>query len=98
MTNVVPWPTQLVKSIAPPCLSTTIERNWAAAGAPAAFQHPVVLFQTEDGALRRSTEDRVVGQLRAKANWHRIMREWGYDDPPATELGKAEAEYFATRA
>src|SRR4051794_38985070 len=40
----------------------------------------------------------VIGQLRAKANWHRIMREWAYDDPPATELGEAEAEYFATRA
>jgi predicted unusual protein kinase regulating ubiquinone biosynthesis (AarF/ABC1/UbiB family) len=40
----------------------------------------------------------VLGQLRACGNWHRIMREWAYDDPPATELGRAEAEYFATRA
>src|SRR3954452_4088089 len=40
----------------------------------------------------------VLGQLRAKGNWHRIMREWAYGDPPATELGRAEAEYFATRA
>jgi predicted unusual protein kinase regulating ubiquinone biosynthesis (AarF/ABC1/UbiB family) len=40
----------------------------------------------------------VIGQLRAKANWFRIMAEWAYDEEPATELGKAEAEYFATRA
>jgi predicted unusual protein kinase regulating ubiquinone biosynthesis (AarF/ABC1/UbiB family) len=40
----------------------------------------------------------VIGQLRAGANWHRIMREWAYGDEPATELGRAEAEYFATRA
>jgi predicted unusual protein kinase regulating ubiquinone biosynthesis (AarF/ABC1/UbiB family) len=40
----------------------------------------------------------VLGQLRATGNWHRIMREWAYGDPPATELGRAEAEYFAARA
>jgi len=36
----------------------------------------------------------VLGQLRAKRNWHRIMREWVYGDPPATELGEEEWEYF----
>jgi predicted unusual protein kinase regulating ubiquinone biosynthesis (AarF/ABC1/UbiB family) len=40
----------------------------------------------------------VLGQLRAKNNWHRIMREWGYGDEPQTELGRAEAEYFGARA
>jgi predicted unusual protein kinase regulating ubiquinone biosynthesis (AarF/ABC1/UbiB family) len=39
----------------------------------------------------------VLGQLRAKRNWHRIMREWIYADPPATELGKEEWEYFEGR-
>ena len=39
----------------------------------------------------------VLGQLRAKANWHRIMREWAYGDEPTTELGRQEAEFFATR-
>ena len=29
----------------------------------------------------------VLGQLRAKANWHRIAREWIYGDEPVTELG-----------
>src|SRR6185312_12617976 len=29
----------------------------------------------------------VLAQLRAKANWHRIAREWMYGDPPVTELG-----------
>jgi predicted unusual protein kinase regulating ubiquinone biosynthesis (AarF/ABC1/UbiB family) len=36
----------------------------------------------------------VLGQLRATANWHRIAREWMYGDPPVTELGKLEAEFY----
>ncbi len=36
----------------------------------------------------------VLGQLRARANWHRIAREWIYDDEPATELGRAEAAFY----
>jgi predicted unusual protein kinase regulating ubiquinone biosynthesis (AarF/ABC1/UbiB family) len=39
----------------------------------------------------------VLGQLRAKRNWHRIMREWIYADPPATELGEEEWAYFEDR-
>jgi predicted unusual protein kinase regulating ubiquinone biosynthesis (AarF/ABC1/UbiB family) len=39
----------------------------------------------------------VLGQLRAKRNWHRIMREWVYADEPATELGEQEWEYFESR-
>ena len=39
----------------------------------------------------------VLAQLRAKRNWHRIMREWVYADPPATELGELEWAYFADR-
>ncbi len=39
----------------------------------------------------------VLGQLRAKRNWHRIMREWIYADPPVTELGEQEWEYFEGR-
>jgi predicted unusual protein kinase regulating ubiquinone biosynthesis (AarF/ABC1/UbiB family) len=39
----------------------------------------------------------VLGQLGAKRNWHRIAREWVYADPPATELGKQEWEYFEGR-
>ncbi len=37
----------------------------------------------------------VLSQLRAKANWHRIAREWIYGDPPVTELGREEAEFYA---
>jgi predicted unusual protein kinase regulating ubiquinone biosynthesis (AarF/ABC1/UbiB family) len=37
----------------------------------------------------------VLGQLRATANWHRIAREWIYDDPPVTELGRQEAAFYA---
>ena len=37
----------------------------------------------------------VLGQLGAGANWHRIAREWMYDEEPTTEMGRAEAEYRA---
>jgi predicted unusual protein kinase regulating ubiquinone biosynthesis (AarF/ABC1/UbiB family) len=36
----------------------------------------------------------VLSQLRARANWHRIAREWMYGDEPVTELGRAEAEFY----
>jgi hypothetical protein len=36
----------------------------------------------------------VLGQLRARANWHRIAREWLYGDPPATPLGEEEAAFL----
>ena len=39
----------------------------------------------------------VLAQLGAKRNWHRIMREWVYADEPATDLGRAEWEYFESR-
>jgi len=37
----------------------------------------------------------VLSQLRAQGNFHRIAREWFYGDPPATELGRQEAEFYA---
>jgi hypothetical protein len=37
----------------------------------------------------------VMSQLRAHGNWHRIAREWIYGDPPVTELGRQEAEFYA---
>ncbi|MFM8889071.1 MAG: AarF/UbiB family protein, partial [Solirubrobacterales bacterium] len=37
----------------------------------------------------------VLGQLRAKRNWHRIVREWVYGEEPQTELGRIEWEHFA---
>jgi hypothetical protein len=37
----------------------------------------------------------VLGHLGASANWHRIAREWMYDEGPITELGRQEAEFFA---
>jgi predicted unusual protein kinase regulating ubiquinone biosynthesis (AarF/ABC1/UbiB family) len=40
----------------------------------------------------------VISQLRARANFNRIAREWFYDDPPATELGHAEAEFYRRAA
>ena len=39
----------------------------------------------------------VLGQLEAEANWYRIATEWIYGDEPATELGRAEAEWTARR-
>jgi len=37
----------------------------------------------------------VLGQLRARNNWHRIAREWMYEDEPVTELGRAEAAFYS---
>ena len=31
-------------------------------------------------------------------NFHRIAREWFYSDPPATELGREEAEFYSAAA
>ena len=36
----------------------------------------------------------VLAQLGARANWHRIAREWIYGDAPSTELGRLEAEFY----
>jgi predicted unusual protein kinase regulating ubiquinone biosynthesis (AarF/ABC1/UbiB family) len=35
-----------------------------------------------------------LAQLRPRANWHRIAREWMYGDQPVTELGREEAEFY----
>jgi predicted unusual protein kinase regulating ubiquinone biosynthesis (AarF/ABC1/UbiB family) len=37
----------------------------------------------------------VMAQLHARGNFHRIAREWFYGDPPATELGRQEAEFYS---
>jgi predicted unusual protein kinase regulating ubiquinone biosynthesis (AarF/ABC1/UbiB family) len=38
----------------------------------------------------------VLSQLRCRLNFHRIAREWMYGEPPATELGRQEAAFYAT--
>jgi predicted unusual protein kinase regulating ubiquinone biosynthesis (AarF/ABC1/UbiB family) len=40
----------------------------------------------------------VIAQLHARGNFHRIAREWFYGDPPATELGRQEADFYARAA
>ena len=40
----------------------------------------------------------VISQLHARANFHRIAREWFYGDRPSTQLGRQEAEFFAPAA
>ena len=40
----------------------------------------------------------VIAQLHTRRNFYRIAREWFYDDPPATELGREEAEFYARAA
>jgi hypothetical protein len=37
----------------------------------------------------------VLSQLRSRANWHRIAREWMYGDEPQTELGRQEAAFYS---
>jgi predicted unusual protein kinase regulating ubiquinone biosynthesis (AarF/ABC1/UbiB family) len=39
----------------------------------------------------------VLAQLGATANWHGIMNEWLYDDPPSTPLGEEEAQWLRGR-
>jgi predicted unusual protein kinase regulating ubiquinone biosynthesis (AarF/ABC1/UbiB family) len=39
----------------------------------------------------------VLGQLRARRNWHRIAREWWFGEQPATELGREEWEFWDRR-
>jgi hypothetical protein len=39
----------------------------------------------------------VLGQLRARRNWHRIAREWWFGDEPATELGREEHAFWDRR-
>src|SRR3954449_8899828 len=40
----------------------------------------------------------VLGQLTPTNNWHRVARERMYGDAPVTELGRAEADFFARAA
>jgi predicted unusual protein kinase regulating ubiquinone biosynthesis (AarF/ABC1/UbiB family) len=40
----------------------------------------------------------VISQLHARGNFHRIAREWFYDDPPSTELGREEAAFYGRAA
>ena len=39
----------------------------------------------------------LLGQLRARGTWLDLAREWLWGDPPATELGRAEAAFFDDR-
>ena len=39
----------------------------------------------------------VLSQLRTRANFHRIAREWMYGDAPVTELGRQEAAFYGAR-
>ena len=40
----------------------------------------------------------VISQLHARGNFYRIAREWFYGDPPVTELGEQEAEFYSRAA
>ncbi|MEV4240412.1 ABC1 kinase family protein [Nocardia sp. NPDC050408] len=39
----------------------------------------------------------MLGQLECTANWHKIAREWLYDEEPVTDLGKAHREWLIER-
>ena len=39
----------------------------------------------------------LLGQLRATGRWLDVAREWLLGEEPATELGRAEAEFFSER-
>jgi predicted unusual protein kinase regulating ubiquinone biosynthesis (AarF/ABC1/UbiB family) len=40
----------------------------------------------------------VISQLYSRGNFHRIAREWFYSDPPATDLGRLEADFYSAAA
>jgi predicted unusual protein kinase regulating ubiquinone biosynthesis (AarF/ABC1/UbiB family) len=40
----------------------------------------------------------ILGQLRATANWHRVMCEWLYGSARSSPLGEADAEFFGVRS
>ena len=42
----------------------------------------------------RMPEGDIPTQLRARGNFHRVAREWMYDEQPVTELGRAEAAFW----
>lgn len=39
----------------------------------------------------------VLARLGASANWHRIAREYAFDEPPSTELGDSERRWSERR-
>ena len=39
----------------------------------------------------------VLGQLRARRNWHRIASEWWFHDEPSTELGEQDWRFWEER-
>jgi hypothetical protein len=39
----------------------------------------------------------VIGQLGSTLNWHRVAREYLYDEPPATPLGEQEESFWPER-
>jgi hypothetical protein len=70
-------------------------------GDPRSRHWPVMRRETlpPEAMLGRRMEALVLGVLGAldvRANWHRIVREWLFDDPPSTELGRAEEEFWSS--
>ena len=50
--------------------------------------------------LTRRMEGLVLGvlsQIEVEADWHSIAREWLYGEPPSSELGRQDAEFFSGR-
>jgi len=39
----------------------------------------------------------ILGQLHATANWHRIMREYVFEEEPSSPLGRQEQEFWRSR-
>ncbi len=69
-------------------------------GDPRSRHWPVMRRETvpPEAMLGRRMEALVLGVLGAldvRANWHRIVREWLFDEEPVTELGREEAPFWA---
>jgi predicted unusual protein kinase regulating ubiquinone biosynthesis (AarF/ABC1/UbiB family) len=80
-----------------------VRRTIAAANDPRAGFFDLMRRATlphEDVLMRRLDAGvvAVLGQLRATCNWHRIAREYWTGERASTELGQADAAFFAARA
>jgi predicted unusual protein kinase regulating ubiquinone biosynthesis (AarF/ABC1/UbiB family) len=58
------------------------------------MRHQTILPEHIFGRRMEVLTMAMLAQLRPRANWHRIAREWMYGDEPVTELGRQEAAFY----
>ncbi|MGI8675025.1 MAG: ABC1 kinase family protein [Thermoleophilaceae bacterium] len=84
----------------------TLEHEYVSAlmiemGDPRSRHWPVMRRETlpPEAMLGRRMEALVLGvlgNLNVRANWHLILREWLFGDPPSTDLGREEESFWTS--